>query len=118
MTQPKPGSSEWHIQLGHAALDNADCYACRVARGETPPLMSTDFPGQPFGRGDTITVIPAAPQDVYLDAAQQYAVGRNRDEAARRLVADPMFRAAIDVAFAAGRAFEVEEHRQDSMSRD
>jgi hypothetical protein len=27
---------------------------------EAAPLMSTDFPGQPFGRGDTITVIPSA----------------------------------------------------------
>ena len=26
--------------------------------GPDRPQMSTDFPGQPFGRGDTITVVP------------------------------------------------------------
>jgi hypothetical protein len=37
--------------------------------------------------------------EVVAAAAQVYAVGRNRDEAARRLVADPKFRAMLAEAF-------------------
>jgi len=89
-----------------------------------PPMMSTDFPGQPFGRGDTVTVITepadegltesnhhgapdASDADVYLDAAR--AQIRNQwpaheaftdydENEAQDLAQRVAFRAAVDAA--------------------
>lgn len=47
-----------HVPSLNANIDVAGHNVFRVA--SEPPRMSTDFPGQPFGRGDTISTAPAS----------------------------------------------------------
>jgi hypothetical protein len=66
------------------------------------------------------------PDEVYLAAALasmnargwMYATAERQLAAQRDIAGREPFRASIDVAFAAGRAAEVEERNQEAMSRD
>jgi hypothetical protein len=64
--------AEAHIEAANrlieADLAGFDLVSLDVASVSSDrPQMSTDFPGKPFGRGDTITVAPASDAPLTMD---------------------------------------------------